>query len=101
LPEILLLLLGATLAGADDLVEIELWGKQQLAFLRRFRPFTHGIPSHDTLGAVLGALDPDLFKACFTSWAEDLREEPDLSSPSTARRRGAAMPAPRDASPCT
>ena len=37
LPEILLLLLGATLAGADDLVEIELWGKQQLAFLRRFR----------------------------------------------------------------
>ncbi len=43
LPEILLLLLGATLAGADDLVEIELWGKQQLAFLRRFRPFTRGI----------------------------------------------------------
>jgi predicted transposase YbfD/YdcC len=78
LPEILLLLLGATLAGADDLVEIELWGKQQLALLRRFRPFTHGIPSHDTLGAVLGALDPDLFKACFTSWAEDPREEPDL-----------------------
>jgi hypothetical protein len=39
LPEILLLLLGATLAGADDLVEIELWGQQQLAFLRRFRPY--------------------------------------------------------------
>ena len=52
LPEILLLLLCAPLAGADDLVEIELWGKQQLACLRRFRPFTHGIPSHDPLGAV-------------------------------------------------
>jgi predicted transposase YbfD/YdcC len=79
LPEILLLLLCATLAGADDLVEIEVWGKQQLAFLRRFRPYTHGIPSHDTLGAVLGALDPELFKACFTSWVAGLREaEPDL-----------------------
>lgn len=78
LPEILLLLLCATLAGADDLVEIELWGKQHLGFLRRFRPYTHGIPSHDTLGAVVGVLDPALFKTCFTSWVEGLREaEPD------------------------
>jgi hypothetical protein len=79
LPEILLLLLSATLAGADDCVEIELWGNEQLAFLRRFLPYRHGIPSHDTLGEVLAALDPDLFKACFVSWAEGLREaEPDL-----------------------
>jgi hypothetical protein len=75
LPEILLLLLGATLAGADDLVEIELGGQQQLRFLRRFRPDTYGISSHDPLGAVLGALDPALFKACFTSWVESRREE--------------------------
>src|SRR3954447_2327041 len=39
LPEILLLLLCATLAGADDLVEIEVLGNQQLGFLRRFRPY--------------------------------------------------------------
>ena len=40
MPEILLLLLGATLAGADDLVEIELGGQQQLR-LRRWlsQPF--------------------------------------------------------------
>ena len=38
LPEVLLLLLNATLAGADDCVEIELWGREQLAFLRRFLP---------------------------------------------------------------
>jgi predicted transposase YbfD/YdcC len=79
LPEILLLLLCATLAGADDLVEIELWGNQQLAFLRRFRPYRHGVPSHDTLGAVLAMLDPALFKACFAAWVEGLREPgPDL-----------------------
>jgi predicted transposase YbfD/YdcC len=79
LPEILLLLLSATLAGADDCVEIELWGREQLALLRRFLPYKHGIPSHDTLTGVLAALDPDLFKACFVGWVESLREsEPDL-----------------------
>ncbi len=79
LPEIILLLLCATLAGADDFVEMQLWGQQNLAFLRRFLPYGHGIPSHDTLGEVLAVLDPDLFKACFTAWVEGLRErEPDL-----------------------
>ena len=79
LPEILLLLLGATLAGADDFIEMELWGNEQLAFLRRLLPYRHGIPSHDTLGEVVAALDPALFKACFVSWVEGLREaEPDL-----------------------
>jgi predicted transposase YbfD/YdcC len=79
LPEIIMLLLCATLAGADDFVEITLWGREHLAFLRRFCPYEHGIPSHDTLGAVIAALDPALFKTCFLSWVEGLREtDPDF-----------------------
>jgi hypothetical protein len=79
LPEILLLLLCGTLAGADDFVEIGLWGRENLAFLRRFCPYAQGIPSHDTLGEVIRAVDPELFKACFTAWVEGLREsEPDI-----------------------
>jgi len=79
LPEILLLLLAATLAGADDFVEIGLWGMENLAFLRRLLAYRHGVPSHDTLGEVIAALDPELFKGCFTAWVEGLREaEPDL-----------------------
>jgi DDE_Tnp_1-associated/Transposase DDE domain len=79
LPEILLLLLCATLAGADDLVEVALWGNEHLAFLRRFLPCKHGVPSHDTLGEVVAALDPALFESCFTDWVDGLREaEPDL-----------------------
>jgi hypothetical protein len=73
LPEIILLLLCATLAGADDFVEMTLWGARNLAFLRRLRPYAHGIPSHDTLGEVIRAVDPDLFKNCFASWVEGLR----------------------------
>lgn len=73
LPELLLLLLCGTVAGADDFVELTLWGEEHLAFLRRFLPFARGIPSHDTLCEVIAAIDPDLFKTCFTSWVERLR----------------------------
>lgn len=55
LPDILLLLLSATLAGADDCAEIEPWGKEQLAFLRRLLPCRHGVPSHDALPAARAA----------------------------------------------
>jgi hypothetical protein len=73
LAEILLLLLCATIAGADDFVEIALWGNEHLDFLRRFCPYRHGIPSHDVLCDVIAALDPETFKACFLDWVETLR----------------------------
>ncbi len=79
LPEILLLILAATLAAAEDFVEIEEWGNEQLDFLRTFLPYEHGIPSHDALNDLVNALDPELFKACFTSWVETLRDDdPDI-----------------------
>jgi predicted transposase YbfD/YdcC len=89
LPEIMLLVLCATLAGAEDFVEARLWGCKHLAFLRRFLPFVEGIPSDDTLNDVVNALDPALFKTCFVAWVEALREtEPDIVAidGKTARR---------------
>ena len=56
-------------------MEIQLWGQERLDFLRRFLPYEPGIPSHDTLGDVLAALDPDQFKHCFTTWVESLRDD--------------------------
>lgn len=79
LREILLLVLSATLSGMEDFVEIRLWGKRRLDFLRRFLPFERGIPAHDTLNDVMNAIDEELFKSCFASWVETLREqEPDI-----------------------
>lgn len=79
LPEILLLVLCATLAGMEDFVEITLWGRERLDFLRRFLPYERGLPSHDTLSDVINALDPELFKACFLAWVEGLRDqEPEI-----------------------
>jgi predicted transposase YbfD/YdcC len=79
LPEILLLVLCATLSGMEDFVEIRLWGGQRLAFLRRFLPYERGIPAHDTLNDVINGLDAELFKTCFATWVEALRERaPDI-----------------------
>src|SRR3546814_19770456 len=58
----------------EDFVEIRLWGEERLAFLRRFLPYDRGIPSHDTLGDVINALDSELFKRCFLAWVAGLRD---------------------------
>jgi hypothetical protein len=65
LPEVLLLLLCATLSGMEDFTEISLWGRERLAFLRRFLPFDRGVPSHDTLNDIVNAIDGETFKTCF------------------------------------
>ena len=79
LAEILLLALAATIAGADDFVEVTLWGEQNQAFLRRFHPYQRGIPSHDTMCDVFAAIDAELFKACFYAWVKEVRDGlPDL-----------------------
>jgi hypothetical protein len=59
LPEVLLVVLCGTLAGAEDFVEIRRWGLLHLDFLRRFQPFARGIPSHDTLNDIINALDAE------------------------------------------
>ena len=79
LPEVLLLVLCATLAGAEDFVEVARWGRRKLEFLRRLLPYARGIASHDTLNDVMNALPAPLFAECFTAWVEGLREgAPDI-----------------------
>ena len=82
LPEVLLLVLCGTLAGAEDFVEIRRWGQMHQDFLRRLLPFKAGVPSHDTLNDVINAIDGALFAQCFTAWVEELRDP--MASPTMA-----------------
>ena len=75
LNEILLLSLLACLSGATTFSDIALYGKSKVDFLKSLLPFTQGIPSHDTLGAVFSALNPSVFATCFTQWVASLRKE--------------------------
>ena len=74
LPELLLCCLVSVLCGAEGWVEVEEYGEAKLDFLRRFLPFEHGIPSHDTFSDVFNALDPEGFKAAFVAWTAALQE---------------------------
>ena len=72
LDEVLLLALLAVLAGAESFVDIARFGCAKLDFLRRFRPFLCGTPSHDHLGDIFAALDAERFQRCFAAWAASL-----------------------------
>ena len=75
LPEVLLLVVCATIASCDDYDEIVAWGEAHLGFLRRFVPYHWGIPCEDWLRVVMNRLDPGLFSTCFTAWAAELRPD--------------------------
>jgi predicted transposase YbfD/YdcC len=72
LDEVLLLALLAVLAGAESFVDIARFGRMKLEFLRRFRPFLDGTPSHDHLGDIFAALDAEHFQRCFVAWVASL-----------------------------
>jgi predicted transposase YbfD/YdcC len=72
LDEVLLLALLAVLAGAESFVDIARFGRMKLELLRRFRPFLDGTPSHDHLGDIFAALDPEHFQRCFVAWVASL-----------------------------
>ena len=74
LSEILLVVLCGLLSGCADFVEMAMWGREHLSFLRRLQKFDRGIPSHDTLNDVIKALDPSLFEDCFIAWVNGLRQ---------------------------
>src|SRR5215210_4782177 len=100
LPEVLLLVLCGTLAGAEDFVEIRRWGMVNQGFLQRFLPFAEGIPSHDTLNDLVNALDGDLFAACFSKWARACARASPILWPLMGRPRAVPTTKPRSATPC-
>lgn len=70
--EIIFLTLCATICDATSYCDVERYGKAKIRFLRTFFPFTHGIPSHDTLSRVFASLDGVQFFSCLQSWMNEL-----------------------------
>src|SRR5216684_3692175 len=77
LPEVLLLILLAVLAGAEAFTDIARFGERKIELLRRFRPYVNGTPSHDHLGDIFATLDARAFQLCFVAWVPAL---PDMMS---------------------
>jgi predicted transposase YbfD/YdcC len=75
LPKVLLLVVCATIAAGDDFEDISDWGEDNLAFLRRFLPYHHGIPGVRWLRMLMNRIDPALFAECFQCWAAAMRPD--------------------------
>lgn len=70
LKDILVIVLFATLANADDWVEMEMFAKEYPDYLRKYIGLENGIPSHDTLNWVMGLLSPDILQQMYGKWQE-------------------------------
>jgi predicted transposase YbfD/YdcC len=68
LSELLTVAVCAVLCGADDFVDVALWGKSNLKWLRKFLKLKAGVPSHDTFCRVFAMIDPAAFEAAFLRW---------------------------------
>ena len=60
---------------AEDFEEIELIGREQLSWLRRFLPFEEGLPQAQTFRKIFRLLDPEALEAAFSSWLASLQQE--------------------------
>jgi predicted transposase YbfD/YdcC len=71
--DILVIAMCAVIAGADDWVEVELFGQAKQEWLRTMLELPNGIPSHDTFGRVFARIDPEQFRKSFMGWVETIQ----------------------------
>ena len=69
---ILFIAVTATIAGADGPEDMAKFARRKMDWLEGFVDLNHGVPSHDTIGRVLGLIKPKQFQEAFLSWISSL-----------------------------
>lgn len=72
--DIMVIAICGVICGADNWVEVEMFGKAKERWLRQFLALPHGIPSHDTFGRIFAQIDPAQFETSFLSWVQAVFE---------------------------
>lgn len=70
LKDILVIVLFATLADADDWVEIAMFARAYEEYLHRYIELKNGVPSHDTINRVMGLIAPEILQQLYGKWQE-------------------------------
>jgi predicted transposase YbfD/YdcC len=71
---ILVIAICGVISGAENWVDIELYGNLKKEWLKQFLDLRHGIPSHDTFGRVFRMLKAEAFQECFLGWVKAISE---------------------------
>src|SRR4030065_439403 len=72
--DIIIIAICGVICGADSWVDIELFGKTKIDWLKTFLRLPNGIPSHDTFGRVFAALSPQEFESSFMEWVQAINQ---------------------------
>jgi len=75
LMDILVLVVSATISGAEGWQGIAKFGEVKLDWLRQFVPLANGIPSHDCIAYVMARISPEEFQKCFIEWTQSVYEK--------------------------
>ena len=75
LKDILVIVLFATLANADDWVEMSLFAENYQDYLRKYIELKNGIPSHDTIRRVMGMISPEILQQLYGKWQDRLNQD--------------------------
>lgn len=70
LSSIIFLTICGVLSGCNDWDEIEQYGIEKGAWLKKFIELPHGVPSHDTINRVFACLKPKELQSCFLQWVQ-------------------------------
>lgn len=70
LKDILVIILFATLANANDWVEMQLFAQTHQHYLKKYISLENGIPSHDTLSRVMGMLSTQTIQQLYQKWQD-------------------------------
>ena len=68
--DIMTIAICGVICGADSWVDLEIFGKSKVGWLKGFLELPGGIPSHDTFGRVFSLLDAQQFRDCFSAWVK-------------------------------
>ena len=73
--DIIAIVLFASLANANEWMEIYYFAKEHEAYLRKYLTLRNGIPSHDTIQRVFAMVSPEFLQQIQTQWNEMLAKE--------------------------
>ena len=73
--DIIVIVICASICGAEKWDDIEAFGKAKEPWLRRFLRLPHGIPSHDTIARVFSRLSAEQLNERFYCWVSAINPE--------------------------